>query len=69
MMTAGDYGHTVKVQEGQAGEYKLPSLIIYLDECLNILETTGLGKPIAQQTVYDIIDKMIEEQAAQQIQG
>lgn len=69
ILTAGDYGYTVKVEEGQAGEYKLPSLIIHLDECLNILEITGLGKPIAQQTVYDIIDNMLEEHAARQIHG
>lgn len=52
-----------------AMEYKMPSVVIHLDEFLNITEMTGTGKPLSPATVEQIIDQMLEEHAAAQLRG
>lgn len=49
--------------------FKLPSLVVYLDEMLNIVKQEGSGTPLSQTSVYTIIDRMLEEQAERSLKS
>jgi hypothetical protein len=53
-------------EENPSSILQMPSMTITLDEALNIvkIESTTPGRTMGQQTVYDIVDKMIVEEVA-----
>jgi hypothetical protein len=50
---------------------QMPSITVTLDEVLNIVSVESLhpGRTLGQQTVYDIIDRMIAEEAVKDMEG
>lgn len=69
----GDFMQAEKSgEEENARLFTMPDATVHLDGCLNILSTDGYaGKPIAvsQQTVDDIMDRMIKDTAERQLRG